>query len=54
VTSVPRSDFEEGCHVAHQQGQIFELKASGPDEKRLWAYRYRVGGRWHRDDPSAS
>jgi integrase len=31
-----------------QQGQVFELKASGPDGKRLWAYRYRAGGRGSR------
>jgi integrase len=31
-----------------QRGQVFELKASSPDGKRLWAYRYRVGGRGSR------
>jgi integrase len=31
--------------MARQQGQVFELKASGPGGKRRWAYRYRVGGR---------
>lgn len=34
--------------MAHQQGQIFELKAGGADGMRLWAYRYRVGGRGSR------
>ena len=24
-----------------QHGQIFELKATGPDGQPLWAYRYR-------------
>jgi hypothetical protein len=28
-----------------QHGQVFELNASGPDGRRLWAYRYRAGGR---------
>src|SRR5919106_3653538 len=28
-----------------QQGQIVELKRRGPDGQRLWAYRYRTGGR---------
>ena len=28
-----------------QRGQVFELKAGGPDGKTLWAYRYRAGGR---------
>jgi integrase len=28
-----------------QQGQVFELATRGPDGKRLWAYRYRAGGR---------
>jgi hypothetical protein len=28
-----------------QQGQVFALAARGVDGKRLWAYRYRVGGR---------
>jgi hypothetical protein len=31
-----------------QQGQVFQLKASGADGKRLWAYRYRAGGRGSR------
>lgn len=28
-----------------QQGQVFELATRGPDGRRLWAYRYRAGGR---------
>jgi integrase len=28
-----------------QQGQVFKLKAKGPDEQPLWAYRYRLEGR---------
>lgn len=28
-----------------QQGQVFKLKAKGPDGKPLWAYRYRLEGR---------
>jgi integrase len=28
-----------------QQGQVFELVTRGRDSKRLWAYRYRAGGR---------
>jgi integrase len=28
-----------------QQGQVFELKTQGPEEKPLWAYRHRAGGR---------
>jgi hypothetical protein len=28
-----------------QQGQVFPLTTQGPDRKRLWAYRYRAGGR---------
>ena len=28
-----------------QQGQVFKLKAKGPDGQPLWAYRYRVAGR---------
>ena len=28
-----------------QQGQVFELTTSGGDGERLWAYRFRVGGR---------
>jgi integrase len=28
-----------------QQGQVFELATRGRDGKRLWAYRYRAGGR---------
>jgi integrase len=31
-----------------QVGQVFELKAGGPDGKKLWAYRYRAGGRGSR------
>jgi integrase len=31
-----------------QRGQVFELKAGGPDGKKLWAYRYRAGGRGSR------
>ena len=28
-----------------QQGQVFELTRRRPDGERLWAYRYRTGGR---------
>ena len=28
-----------------QQGQVFQLRRRGRDEERLWAYRYRAGGR---------
>src|SRR2546421_3031216 len=28
-----------------QQGQTIELTRCGPDAERLWAYRYRTGGR---------
>ncbi len=28
-----------------QQGQVFELTTRGSDGERLWAYRYRTGGR---------
>jgi hypothetical protein len=28
-----------------QQGQVFELATGGSDGERLWAYRYRTGGR---------
>jgi hypothetical protein len=28
-----------------QQGQVFELTTRGRDGERLWAYRFRVGGR---------
>jgi hypothetical protein len=28
-----------------QQGQVFELETRGSDGRRLWAYRYRAGGR---------
>jgi integrase len=28
-----------------QQGQVFELATRGTDGRRLWAYRYRAGGR---------
>src|SRR5512133_3307003 len=28
-----------------QQGQVFQLTRCGPDGERLWAYRYRTGGR---------
>jgi integrase len=31
-----------------QHGQILELKSTGPDGQRLWAYRYRVDGRGSR------
>jgi hypothetical protein len=31
-----------------QRGQVFELKAGGPDGKKRWAYRYRAGGRGSR------
>ena len=28
-----------------QQGQVFELRRSKSDGERLWAFRYRTGGR---------
>jgi hypothetical protein len=28
-----------------QQGQVFELTRRGRDGERLWAFRYRIGGR---------
>jgi hypothetical protein len=28
-----------------QQGQVFELTTHGRDGGRLWAYRFRIGGR---------
>jgi hypothetical protein len=28
-----------------QQGQLFKLKAKGPDGQPLWAYRHRIEGR---------
>ena len=28
-----------------QQGQVFQLTRCGPGAERLWAYRYRTGGR---------
>jgi hypothetical protein len=28
-----------------QQGQTFELTRRGPGGERLWAYRFRTGGR---------
>ncbi len=31
-----------------QQGQVFELTTRGQDGERLWAYRFRVGGRGSR------
>jgi hypothetical protein len=31
-----------------QHGQIFELKTTGADGQRLWAYRYRIDGRGSR------
>ena len=31
-----------------QQGQVFELQTMGADGRRLWAYRYRTGGRGSR------
>jgi integrase len=31
-----------------QQGQVFELQTTGADGRRLWAYRYRAGGRGSR------
>jgi predicted DNA-binding WGR domain protein len=34
--------------MLHQEGQVFELKSRGPSGSRLWAYRYRVGGRGSR------
>ena len=30
------------------QGQVFELEGRGADGRRVWAYRYRVGGRGSR------
>jgi hypothetical protein len=34
--------------MLHQEGQVFELKSCGRNGTRLWAYRYRVGGRGSR------
>jgi hypothetical protein len=34
--------------MLHQEGQVFELKSCGRNATRLWAYRYRVGGRGSR------
>jgi hypothetical protein len=31
-----------------QQGPVFELARSGRDGERLWAYRFRTGGRGSR------
>ena len=31
-----------------QQGQVFELTRCGRGGERLWAYRYRTGGRGSR------
>jgi hypothetical protein len=31
-----------------QYGQIVELKTTGPEGRRLWAYRYRLDGRGSR------
>jgi len=31
--------------VMIQQGQVFKLKARGPDGQPLWAYRHRIEGR---------
>jgi len=31
-----------------QQGQVFELARRGRDGERLWAYRFRTGGRGSR------
>jgi hypothetical protein len=31
-----------------QQGQVFELKTTASDGNKLWAYRYRTGGRGSR------
>jgi hypothetical protein len=31
-----------------QQGQVFELARRGQGGERLWAYRYRIGGRGSR------
>jgi hypothetical protein len=31
--------------VMIQQGQVFKLKAKGPEGQPLWAYRYRIEGR---------
>jgi hypothetical protein len=27
-----------------QRGQLFEVQSTSPDDKTLWAFRYRVGG----------
>jgi hypothetical protein len=32
-----------------QQGQVFELTSRRSDGERLWAYRYRAGGRDSKD-----
>ena len=31
-----------------QQGQVFELTSRGREGERLWAYRFRFGGRGSR------
>ena len=31
-----------------QQGQVFELRRASREQRPLWAYRYRVGGRGSR------
>ena len=36
---------KELTSVMVQQGQTIELTRRGPDGERLWAYRYRTGGR---------
>jgi integrase len=39
---------KKGVIVVSQQGQVFELKETDAGGKRLWAYRYRNGGRGSR------
>jgi integrase len=49
VTVAARCDYPISLSIEEveviQQGQVFKLKAKGAEGERLWAYRYRVGGR---------
>src|SRR5205823_5496992 len=40
-----RSSSSKGVIGMRQQGQVFELETMGAHGRRLWAYRYRAGGR---------
>jgi hypothetical protein len=47
--SISRLDIRtREASMLHQEGQVFELKSCGRNGTRLWAYRYRVGGRGSR------